>query len=414
MRVVYTISIVLYGFAIRIASIIHRKANLWVVGRADWYRRLSERIAELTWNDQTKVVWFHCASLGEFEQGRPVIEGFRSKFPHYKIVLTFFSPSGYEIRKGYDGADLITYLPLDTTSNAVKFVDLIKPDLVFFVKYDYWFNLLSVLKRKEIPTYFISAIFRSDQHFFTWYGGWFRKMLNCVSWFFVQDDRSAKLLKQIGIEAYTISGDTRFDRVDAVAKNVKSFPLIEQFIGNTPVLLGGSTWSPDEEILFEIMKHYKGRFKFILAPHEIDSKRIDSLLTGLPIKGVRYSKITTTDSSDADVLIIDSIGILSNLYQYAYIAYIGGGFGAGIHNTLEAATFGIPIIFGPRYQTFREAIDLLSLGGAKSIANKEQALEAMNLWMQSNQVHQQASTRCKEYVQSNCGATHVILSSING
>jgi 3-deoxy-D-manno-octulosonic-acid transferase len=359
------------------------------------------------------TAWFHCASLGEFEQGRPLIEAFRKAHPDWNIVLTFFSPSGYEIRKNFPGADQVLYLPLDTRKNARRFVSMVNPSIVVFVKYEFWFRYLDTLYHKKIPTYIISANFRPDHHFFQWYGTWGLKQLRKVTRFFVQNDSSAELLRAKGIEQVTVSGDTRFDRVAAVVSNPGSFPLVEKFAGHLPVFLAGSTWPADEEILLKMMEKLGDRMKFIIAPHEVGRERVGSLQLAVG-SGLLFSQLTEENASSARILIIDGIGYLSHLYQYATIAYIGGGFGAGIHNILEAAAFGKPVIFGPKYRKFREAVDLIHLGGAFLIETTEQ-LNNITIGLLDNQnSYDKASVTCRNYVADRSGATKVIMQSLVG
>jgi 3-deoxy-D-manno-octulosonic-acid transferase len=366
------------------------------------------------------VAWFHCASLGEFEQVRPVIEAFRKAQPDWKIVLTFFSPSGYEIRKNYEEADYICYLPLDTPGNARKFIRLVKPSLVVFVKYEFWFRYLDELYREKIPVNVISAIFRPQQHFFKWYGGWARKQLKKVTGFFVQDEASAELLRAKGIGQVTVSGDTRFDRVDAIAQNAKPFPLVEKFAGSSPVFLAGSTWPADEALILELIEAHGDKMKFIIAPHEVKPERIKALKDVIQNSKFKiqndkvevFSNLSEENAASCNILIIDSIGQLSHLYQYATIAYIGGGFGVGIHNILEAATFGKPVIFGPKYEKFREAVELIEAGGAFSVHNPEQLSHRTIELLGNNELYQKSSSICSDYVNQKKGATEIILSEL--
>jgi 3-deoxy-D-manno-octulosonic-acid transferase len=414
MSFVYNITIYLYMLGIRVATLFSGKAKLWVNGRKELFPRMEAALSGSVGREGWKVVWFHCASLGEFEQGRPVIEAFRMSFPGYKVLLTFFSPSGYEIRKNYQEADYVFYLPLDTPGNAERFVSLVQPDLVFFIKYEFWFNHLKVLREKRVPVYFISAIFRPGQHFFQWYGGWFRKQLAGITWFFLQDAESAALLTGAGIQQCSVAGDTRFDRVDAIVNHLQEFPLVERFKGNTRIVIGGSTWPTDEQFLLSRMKEKGANTKFIIAPHETNKERIDALMDRIPLPAIRYSELNGENAVEIDVLVIDCIGILAHLYQYATIAFIGGGFGAGIHNTLEAATFGVPVIFGPNYHSFREARELVSLGGAFSVENQEQCDRVFNQLLLDTGAYAKSSSACKKYVQENRGVTDKILIKIHG
>jgi 3-deoxy-D-manno-octulosonic-acid transferase len=415
MHLLYTISIYLYLFAIKTASLFNHKARMWVSGRKNIFSKLESDI-QFSHSNKTGLVWIHCASLGEFEQGRPVIEKIRLNHPELKILLTFFSPSGYEIRKNYKTADHVFYLPIDTPANAKRFIETIKPIAVFFVKYEFWFNYMSELKNRNIPTYLISGIFREGHYFFNWYGAWFRKQLNCFSHLFVQDNHSIELLASAGYENVTIAGDTRFDRVLEVAANVKIFPVLEQFKGTGKLFILGSSWPEDEKIVLSWMKSdgFSGSdFKFIIAPHEVNEERIQSILHLFSdYSVVRYSHAATNNLSNARILIIDNIGMLSSIYSYGTVSFIGGGFGKGIHNILEAAAFGLPVIFGPNYIKFTEAKELLRLGGAFSINNKVELDNTIAL-LNDPEILKTASHVSKHYVLSRGGATDKILSSIS-
>jgi len=407
MSLIYNIAIAFYVMIIRIASFFNPKARQWVDGRKNIFLKIEQVLKDNT----HPLIWVHCASLGEFEQGRPVIEAIKEQLPQMRIMLTFFSPSGYEIRKNYQGADYIFYLPADLPFNARRFLKLVRPKLVVIVKYEFWFNYLRLLRKQQIPTLIISAIFRPSQHFFRWYGGWFRKNLRGITHFFVQNEQSANLLHSIGIAQVTISGDTRFDRVATIAENCKPFPLIEQFRDDHKLFLAGSTWPADEELIKILYQSNQG-FKYIIAPHEVHEEhilKIEQLFEGHTL---RYSKATPATISQTDVLIIDSIGILSNLYQYAYLAYIGGAFGKGLHNILEAATFGKPVIFGTNYSRFKEAVDLIDLGGVFSIHNAEELIYISRQLSTDENVYMKASSQCLNYVTSMRGATSLILLEI--
>ncbi len=384
-------------------------------GRKDIFQKLETKLFERR-TPNAQLLWFHCASLGEFEQGRPLIEKLKSQHPSIKILLTFFSPSGYEVRKNYSGANWVFYLPIDTIANAEKFISIIKPDRVFFVKYEFWFNYLNQLKKSNIPTYLISGIFRKEQHFFKSYGNWFKKQLWCFSHFFVQDENSMVLLKSIGYTNVTISGDTRFDRVYEIAQSVKKIDLVNSFVGNNKIIVAGSTWKEDEKIIadwFNKSKLRASNFKLIIAPHEISEPNIQSIIQQFNNSTiVKYSQANEQNIQEAEILIIDNIGMLSSLFQYGTIAFTGGGFGKGIHNILEAATFGLPIIFGPNYKKFVEANELIKLGGAFSITNTIEFEKIMQLLNDQNQLTS-ASAIAKEYVKSSTGATKKILNFIS-
>ncbi|NVN94764.1 MAG: 3-deoxy-D-manno-octulosonic acid transferase [Bacteroidetes bacterium] len=407
MRILYNLGIYLYYFGIFFYSFFNLKAKKWWVGRKNILQK-----CENLFNKNENIAWFHSASLGEFEQGRPVIEKFKLQHPDFKIVLTFFSPSGYEVRKNYETADYILYLPIDTPYNVRKFIEIVNPQIVFFIKYEFWFNYLKALYDKKIPVYLISGIFRPQQHFFKFYGGWFRKQLKHFSYFFVQSEASKELLHSIKIKNVTISGDTRFDRVIAIAATRIAFPLIEKFKASNSILLSGSSWEADEAILIDFMKLKKTNLRYIIAPHEIHKERIQQLQEKLPLTSLLFSQANEININEAKVLIIDNIGILSNLYQYATIALIGGGFGKGIHNILEAATFGTPILFGPNYHKFSEAIQLIALGGAFECIDNHDFITKANLLFDNMSLYEHAKEQCINYVNMNKGATEIILQHI--
>ena len=407
MPFLYSFLISFYSALIKLAALFDAKARKWVVGRKHLFSYIEQQI------DQSQsYVWFHAASLGEFEQGRPVMEEFRKQYPNYKIVLTFFSPSGYEIRKNFEGADHIWYLPADTRRNARKFLALVNPRMVFFIKYEFWFNYIRQIHKKNIPLYFFSVKFRPDQFFFAWYGGWFRKNLQKISWLFVQDTASLGLMESIKLEQCSLSGDTRFDRVRSVAIVKKDFPLVAKFSANARVLIAGSTWQPDEEFLIQFIKQQPLQMKFIVASHEIHEDRMASFQARIQAKSVRFSELNDQNATDADVLIIDNIGMLLHLYQYAQVAYIGGGFGKSIHNILEAATFGKPVVFGPAYHKFQEALDLIALGGAFPVNTyKEFDTIVQRLFAEEDFLHK-TSNICSTFVVEHSGATDIIMDKI--
>jgi len=408
MTLIYKAVIFLYSVIIHVFSIFNEKARLFVRGRKNWEENLSQKI-----DRNAKYIWFHCASLGEFEQGRPVIEELKEQFPKYKIVLTFFSPSGYEIRKNYALADVVAYLPMDTKRNVNTFLDIVKPEKVFFVKYEFWYFYISELKKRNIPLYIISAIFRENQQFFrnTPWGKWYRKMLNRVEHLFVQNEKSGELLKTIGISNFTVSGDTRFDRVAAIAKSSKEIPIVEKFRGNSQLIIAGSTWKPDEELLAAFINQ-SNNIKFIIAAHEVSAANINRIQQLLKKPAISFSKVSETEIDKFQVLIIDSVGLLSSLYRYGDVAYIGGGFGVGIHNILEAATFGLPVIFGPNYKKFKEAVDLTFEGGAISISNSDELRQVLNNLMNDKNQLGKASKICSNYVEKNVGSTKVIINKV--
>ena len=394
MSILYNISIQIHIIAIHIAALFNAKAKLWVKGRKAIFQKLAEAIKE----DQD-IVWFHCASLGEFEQGKPIIEGYKLKYPNHKILLTFFSPSGYEIRKNYDGVDWVFYLPSDTKKNAIQFLSIVNPIKVIFIKYEFWFNYMNELNKSNTPLYSVSSIFRKEQSFFKY--DFFANQLNNISHFFVQDQNSKELLKNIGITNCTVTGDTRFDSVIANTQNAISIPLIEEFSENKTTIICGSTWPKDEALLVKYIKE-NPNYNYIIAPHEM--KHINELKK--QTNALLFSKADSTNISNSTVLIIDSIGILSNIYKYGDLAYIGGGFGSGIHNILEAVAYGLPVMFGPNYQKFKEANELIELGGAKEISNHSELETTILSFIDFD------SSISKNYIKNNAGATEIIISSI--
>ena len=405
MNVFYNLAIYLYGFFIHCASFFNEKAALWVKGRKDWEAKLKSVL-----QGSNAVIWFHCASLGEFEQGRPLIEKIKIKYPQSKILLTFFSPSGYEIRKNYNGADVVFYLPLDTAYNAQTFIDIVKPERVFFVKYEFWFNYLRELKNRNIPTYLISAIFRREQHFFSSIGKWSRQGLDTYKHIFVQDENSLSLLNEFGYNNVIVAGDTRFDRVNKLVVQAKKYDLMQVFKGEIPLVVAGSTWQADEDILASISL---ANFKLIIAPHEISESNLGSLMQKFSqYYPVRYSEANDASLKNARVLIIDNIGMLSSLYGYASIAYIGGGFGKGIHNVLEAAAYGMPVLFGPNYQKFQEAVELIQLKAAYSVNSTEELKEKLNLFLNDSVLLKETSLVSKKFVEQKAGATDIILNVV--
>lgn len=360
--------------------------------------------------EDSHVIWFHCASLGEFEQGRPVLEAIRKKFDKHKVLLTFFSPSGYEVRKKYEFADFVFYLPADTPANARRFVEITKPSMVFFIKYEFWFNYINELSIHKVPLFFVSSIFRSTQHFFKPWGSWSRKKLQKISHFFVQDQNSLELLGKIGVYHVDVSGDTRFDRVIQISSEKHEVPLISEFIQNTPTLVAGSTWSADENILKELMEAATPDIKLIIAPHIVSEEHSMELMEKFSsFNPVLYSTATTEDFINSRVLVVDTIGLLSFIYRYAFIAYVGGGFGSGIHNILEAATYGLPVVFGPNFSKFNEAVELIELGAAFPIQDASDCIEVFTSLAGNNKKCLEAGEISREYVLRNGGATSKIV-----
>ena len=401
---IYNIGIRIYGFLLHIAAIFNPKAKLFINGRKNIWQQIANKV-----NPNDNPIWFHFASLGEFEQGRPVLEALKDKNPQQKIIVTFFSPSGYEVRKNYALADVF-YLPLDTHKNAERFIKLVNPQQAIFTKYEFWFHYFNELHKKQIPLYLISGIFRPNQIFFKWYGSFYREILTYVSHFFVQNKESVDLLKSIGISQVSLSGDTRFDRVYENAQHPKKLELIEQFCGDAKVFIAGSTWLPDEKLLVALTVKNPD-WKFIIAPHEIGEahvKEIENLFPEAIKFSVFSSQLTQISNLKSQVLIIDNIGMLSSLYQYGRLAYIGGGFGAGIHNTLEAAAFGLPVIFGPKYDKFQEAKDLIAIDAAKSISSEDELILAF----ENFKANEKSSAAAKKYVEQKKGATAMIMGKI--
>ena len=394
MSILYNISVQLYAIMIRIAALFNDKAKLWIKGRESIFQKLAEAT-----KDHQDIAWFHCASLGEFEQGKPLIEGYKKRNPNHKILLTFFSPSGYEIRKNYDKVDWVFYLPADTKKNAKKFINIVNPIKVIFIKYEFWFNYMAECKKQNILFYSVSSIFRKEQSFFKY--DFFAKQLNNVSHFFVQDNNSKELLKKIGFSNCTVAGDTRFDSVITNTQNAISIPLIKKFSENKTTIICGSTWTKDEVLLAKYIKE-NPNYKYIIAPHEMQhinelKKQTNALL---------FSKANNTNIKKSNVLIIDSIGILSNIYKYGNLAYIGGGFGSGIHNILEATAFGLPVLFGPNYKKFNEATELIKQKGAISISNYKELTSAINFF---NTFDKKIAIN---YIKEHSGATTKIFNSI--
>jgi len=406
MTFLYSIAVWLSGVFIPLLTVFNSKISLFISGRKGWKQKLQEAIPA-----GKKVVWFHAASLGEFEQGRPLIERIRREHPDYFILITFFSSSGYEVRKNYKNADLITYLPLDTPGNVRFFLETVKPSLVFFIKYEFWYNFLRELKRQNTPVYLVSGIFRPDHIFFRWYGSWFRKQLGNFTFFFVQNKKSLDLLKSIGLNNIMITGDTRFDTVAGAAASETPREVVEAFTGGKKCLVAGSTWPEDEVLLTALINEASDDIKFIIAPHEIHSKHIESIVAQLKKDYILFSAATPGNVAGKQVLIIDNIGLLLRIYSYAPLAYVGGGFGKGIHNILEPAAFGAPVIMGPNYRKFQEAVDLTSRSGAFSINNFK---ELETVYRKIIQDPSPFSAIVKNYVEARTGATEGIMKKVFG
>ncbi|WP_219224436.1 3-deoxy-D-manno-octulosonic acid transferase [Pedobacter antarcticus] len=403
MLLLYNFGISLYNLLLHIVSFFNPKARLFVDGRKNIFKLIAGKTSA-----DRKHIWFHFASLGEFEQGRPVLEELKKVYPDKPVIITFFSPSGFEVRKNYPLAEAIYYLPLDTQKNAENFIRLINPEIAIFTKYEFWYHYFKVLKNNNIPLLLISGIFRPDQIFFRWYGGFQRNILKNVTHFFVQNQESKSLLNNLEINAVSISGDTRFDRVAEQANSPQQLMQIEKFRGNTTkVFIAGSTWPQDEELIASLQQRAQD-WKFIIAPHEIHESHIKQLSVLFP-EALRYTKLNEdSDLLAGKVLIIDTIGLLSSAYQYGDISYIGGGFGAGIHNTLEAAAFGMPVIFGPKYQKFQEAKDLLKIGAARMVSSKDDLFAAFEMLQKDHQ----AGEKSASYVKQHTGSTLQIIKMI--
>ncbi|WP_157488326.1 3-deoxy-D-manno-octulosonic acid transferase [Dyadobacter crusticola] len=411
-NLIYQIAMRFLASALKIAAPFNQKIKLGVEGRNSALKRLEELFSKQP--QSRPVAWFHAASLGEFEQGRPVIEAYRIAYPDHFILLTFFSPSGYEVRKNYTGADFIAYLPIDTRANAAEFVRIVKPRIAFFIKYEFWLNYLLELKNQHCYIISFSSIFRPGQIFFKPHGFLHRQMLSSVDYFFVQNEASVQLLNTIGISSCSIAGDTRFDRVREIALNARDLPEAALFKSDKICLVAGSVWEADMEVLIPALNKIGRSLKAIIAPHEIKSEQIESWRKQLAGEAVRYSELKAgMDTAGFDYLIIDNIGMLSSLYRYGELAYIGGSFGAGLHNILEAATFGLPVIFGNKgYQRFQEAQDLVKLGGAFAIAGSTDISALLDKMLQNEAYRTHAGSISKDYVASGTGATAIIMDQV--
>ena len=437
MSVLYTIGILLYSFGVRIAALFGNvKAEQWIKGRkSQGSLNLSKGPTEQVKTDRTALrqaqepdsdwIWFHAASLGEFEQGRPVIEALKQEFPQFKILLSFFSPSGYEIRKDYPLADEVLYLPSDTPAHAAQWVQRHHFVAAFFIKYEFWFHYMRALKEAGVPLFYISLILKPDSYFFHWYGTWFFRQLKNVTHFFVQDNATAQLLQSNGMANVTVCGDTRFDRVAAIARQAKPFPEVEHFISGRQCIIAGSTWPPDEKLLVDCCQQLPDDYCLIIAPHDISASHVAQVKALFPDSQL-YAELDADQPSRSlspevpepvegpkgrptRVLIINTIGILSQLYQYARFVYIGGGFGVNIHNIQEPVSFGCPVMFGPKYKSFKEAVDLVGLGGAFSVNNAAEMTSVFNRLMTDGDFYAKASDTCRNYLDSQVGATESIL-----
>ena len=420
----YNLVIYLYLWGVAVCSLFSRKVRKMWRGERQAISVLKENV-----DPAAQYVWFHAASLGEFEQGRPLMERLRQDHPEYKILLTFFSPSGYEVRKNYEGADIICYLPLDTIRNARRFLRAVRPVKAFFIKYEFWYNYLHILKHRDVPVYSVSSIFRPEQIFFKWYGHEYKRVLNCFTKFFVQNQTSKDLLHTIGIDQVEISGDTRFDRVLQIASQAKQLPIVESFChlqphdveeggtaGNLPpkpkVFIAGSSWPPDEDIFIPYFNEHKD-WKLIIAPHVIGEDHLKQILSKLNRKTVRYTQTTAEEAAEADCLIIDCFGLLSGIYHYADVSYVGGGFGVGIHNVLEAAVWNIPVIFGPNNQRFQEAQELKADRGGWEISDYDSFADLMDRFISDAGFLAQCSSAAGQYVKGRAGASEMIIETVH-
>ncbi|AWK04379.1 3-deoxy-D-manno-octulosonic acid transferase [Flavobacterium crocinum] len=408
MLFLYNLTIYIAGFFLRITALFSPKIKLFVEGRKNVFSILEEKIKA-----GDKTIWFHAASLGEYEQGLPVIEKIKEKHPSHKIVVTFFSPSGYEVRKNNTVADVTIYLPLDTKNNAKRFLKLVHPELAFFIKYEFWLNYLKELEKSKTPTYLISGIFRDSQMFFKWYGGFYRNALKAFTYFFVQNESSKQKISAIGFNNVIVSGDTRFDRVAAILERDNSLDYIENFKNNQQTIVIGSSWPKDEVLIAEYINQAPENVKFIIAPHNIKADQIANLKSQITKATVLFSEKENKDLSTYNVFIIDTVGILTKIYSYGTIAYVGGGFGnPGIHNILEPATFGIPIVIGPNYSNFAEAVSLVELQGCSVISNSDELKTIFNQLLSDHSFYEQKSKICKSFIQNNKGATETIVKTV--
>lgn len=406
----YNLLLYIYELGIFVASFFSEKVNNMWRGEREAFGILKRKV-----DPTAQYAWFHAASLGEFEQGRPIIEKYRRKYPEHKILLTFFSPSGYEVRKNYDGADIVCYLPVDTPSNALRFLRTIRPVVAFFIKYEFWYNYLHILRHRGIPVYSVSSIFRREQVFFKWYGFQYRHVLRCFSHFFVQNEESGRLLATLGMNNVTVTGDTRFDRVIQIAHESKSIPIVKAFKNDSRVFVAGSSWLPDEQVFLPYFAQHPD-WKVIVAPHVIDESHLEQIMKLLEGRRVlRYTQIDTEDAKrlgDAEVLIIDCFGLLSSIYKYGDVAYVGGGFGVGIHNLPEAAVWNIPVVFGPNHDKFQEAKELKQCGGGMAIDNADDFARIMNGFIVSEDERRKAADAAGNYVKTHSGATDKILEAL--
>ncbi len=408
MKLLYNICIAIYVALIRLVALFNKKARLWCDGRKGMVERVRQVIG-----DESNIVWIHVASLGDFEQGRPLVDYVKEHYPEYKILLTFFSPAGYEVRKNYPNADYVFYLPADTRREVRRFLDVVRPKVAIFVKYEFWLNMLSELRKRKVRTYIASSIFRKKSIFFSPFGGIWREALKAFDMLFVQDEKSKALLAEIGIENVVVAGDTRFDRVSAIAEQAKRVEVVEEFKGDKRLFVAGSTWGADEDILLPLINENPD-IKFVIAPHEMDETRIERILREVKGGAVRYTQLSEGCLADKQVLVLDTIGLLSRAYGSAEWAYVGGGFGAGIHNTLEAAVYGLPVAFGTKYRKFKEACDLIELGVGRSVQNEHELKAWFDELKSDADYLARLSALAKVYVGQHRGTTEKIANAIFG
>lgn len=402
----YNLAIIIYDIAVHLAAPFSRKPRKMMKGHWVVYELLRQQLEK-----DARYIWFHAASLGEFEQGRPLIEKIRAKYPDYRILLTFFSPSGYEVRKNYRGADIVCYLPFDKPRNVKKFLDLVNPCMAFFIKYEFWNNYLHACRRRQIPVYSVSSIFRENQVFFRWYGRSYSDVLRCVTHFFVQNEASRELLARKGITNVTVAGDTRFDRVLDICWQAKDLPLVKAFKQDAKVLVAGSSWAPDEDLIIPYFNAHP-EMKLVLAPHVVSEDHLKEIEGKLRRPFVRYSRVTEESAARADCLIIDGYGLLSSIYRYGEMAYVGGGFGVGIHNVPEAAVYGVPVLIGPNNRKFREAQDLLREGGCMEVTDADTFGRTMDRLLSDGKFLAERGRIAGQYIERNAGASDLIFDSV--
>lgn len=403
----YQVAIYLYLCGVAVASIFSKKVKKMWKGERQTLDILKSKV-----NPNHQYIWFHAASLGEFEQGRPLIERIRTDYPEYKILLTFFSPSGYEVRKNYEHADIVCYLPIDTIRNARRFLRTVRPCMAFFIKYEFWYNYLHILKHRNVPVYSVSSIFREHQFFFRWYGKSYAGVLRCFTHFFVQNEKSKHLLHTIGIDTVDVVGDTRFDRVLQIKEKAQKLPIVEAFKADKKVFVAGSSWAPDEDIFIPFMNECKD-WKMIIAPHVISEEHLKRIEEKCKGKTVRYTATTPEEAAQAQCLLIDCFGLLSSVYHYGEVAYVGGGFGVGIHNVLEAVVWKMPVLFGPNHQRFQEAQELIKAKGGFEITDSSSFAHMMQQFMTQQEYLRLSGEAAGSYVESKAGATHKILKQID-